>query len=244
MKKLLLICSIFLFGIMVSCGVLPQKNNFYTTKSSVEIGVIGEKQKSIYKTTFQSFANPKYVENIKVSVSKEYFTKKTYKQYKKAVTGKKSFNSAVLNDSLYTNQNFITIRLENKVGVVTNLNENKDVFNYLRKTPEALLVSAIRLVPSQELLNLLKNVDAVYLRTDKQTKQLLFLYKKGKEIESIDISKQLVFGYELSSFCWETTLRKKIKIATIVRENQNCSVATKKSPQELEEELTKSSFKF
>jgi len=244
MKNKLFISSISLFGIMTSCGILPQKNNFHTTRTSVEIGVIGEKQKSIYKTVFQSFANPRYSENIKVSVSKELFTKKTYNQYKKSVIGKKSVNSVILNDSLFATQNFITIRLENKVGVVNTLNGSENIFNYLRKTPEALLVNAVRLVPSQQLLGLLENVDALYLRTDKQTKQFLFLYKNGKEIESIDISKQLVFGYELSSFCWKTTLKRKIEIATIVKENQSCSATTKKNSQELEDELAKTSFKF
>ena len=240
MRKLLFIITLFICVLYTSCGVLPSKNNFHSTDSKIELGVIGEKQKSIRKTTFETFGNPKYGNNIKVGVSEKPFTKRIYKKYKKSLKEKNNSN-----DSLVLKSTFITLQIENKVAIVSALNNsNIEVFNYLKKAPNASLVNSLWFIPTQNCLSLLKESDAVYLKTDKQTKQRLLVYKKGKEIGNIDMSKQLIFGYELSSFCWRTTSKKKIKIATILKEDQNCSNTTKRNPEELEEQLSKNSFKF
>lgn len=240
MRKLLFIITLFLCVLYTSCGVLPQKNNFYTTDSKIELGVVGEKQKLIRKTTFETFGNPKYGSNIKVGVSEKPFTQGIYKKYKESIKEKNNSN-----DSLVLKSTFITLQVENKVAIVSALNNsNVEIFNYLKKVPNASLVNSLWFIPTQNCLSLLKKSDAVYLKTDKQTKQRLLVYKNEKEIGNIDMSKQLIFGYELSSFCWETTSRRKMKIATILNEDQNCSNTTKRNPQELEEQLTKNSFKF
>ena len=245
MRKLLTITTFTICILITSCGVLPPKNNFHSTNSSVELGVVGEIQNSIRKTTFQTFGNPKYNSLIRVSVSKSSFTSKLFKLYEKSLGGKDRLNKIVFYDTLAVKPTFVTVKIENKVAVVKALNEsNTEVFNYLKKSPRAVLVNSLRLIPTQDFLDLLEKSDAIYLKTDKQTKQRLLVYKNEKEIGSTDVSKQVIFGYELASFCWKTTSRRKIEIATILNEDQNCSNTTKRNVEELEKELTKSSFKF
>ncbi|WP_299118261.1 hypothetical protein [uncultured Tenacibaculum sp.] len=246
MKKMLFFTVLFISVFIASCGVLPKNNNFHPTNSEIELGVVGEKQKSIRKTNFETFGTPKYDANIKVSVSEVLFTKKSYKQYLNSLKNKKGIdNMIVMNDSIQSKPRYTVVKIENRVSVVNSLNKsNFEVFNYLKKSNNPLLVLSLQLIPNQEFLSLIKNSDAVYLKTDKQSKQRLFIYKDEKEIGSIDFSKQLIFGYELSSFCWKVTSRKKIEIATLINENQNCSNSTKDTPEALEKELIKSSFKF
>lgn len=246
MRKLLFIFTLFICVLITSCGVLPQKNNFYANDSEIELGVVGEKQKSIRKTSFEAFGNPRYDNQIKVGVSEKPFTKSIYKQYKKSVEQRGNVKETIsFNDSLNSKPIYITIQIENKVAIVDALNKfNTGVFNYLKKSPKATLVKSLSLIPTQNFSNLIKKSDAVYLRTDKQTKQRLFFYKEEKEIGSVTLSKQLIFGYGLSSFCWKVTSSRKIEIATILNEDQNCSNTTKRNPEELEKQLTKSSFKF
>ena len=240
MRKLLFIITLFLCVLYTSCGVLPQKNNFYTTDSKIELGVVGEKQKSIRKTTFETFGNPRYRNTIKVGVSEKKFTPRIYKKYKKSIKGKKKSI-----DSLVFKSNFITVQIENKVAIVSALNDsNIEVLNYLKKAPNASLVNSLWFIPTENSLSLLKESDAVYLKTDKQTKQRLLVYKNEKEIGNINLSKQSIFGYELSSFCWGKTSKRKIEIVTILNENENCSNTTKRNYEELESQLVKSSFKF
>ncbi|CAM1356421.1 hypothetical protein [Tenacibaculum halocynthiae] len=242
MKKTIAIITLIM---CVSCGVLPQKNNFHTTKTPVELGVIGEKQKSLRKTAFQTFGVPKYDQKIKVSYSIHQFKKDTYKEYKKAISGKDQTQKIIFNDSIPNKPFYTSISVTDKVSIVSSINENNlSIFNYLKKSPEATIITGIKLTSGAPFLNQLKQSDAIYLQTDKYKKQRLLLFKNEKKIGELDLSKEVIFGYQLSSFCWKTTKRRKIKIATIVNEGQNCSNTTKRNAQELENKLTENSFKF
>lgn len=243
MKKLLP-TSLFFF-ILISCGVLPEKNDFYKTGTPVELGSVGEKQKSIRKTVFQPFGIPIYKDYVRVSVVSKPFTKAIYKNYKKVALNKKEKDFVVFNDSLQEKPKFIEITIDDKVSVVTELNKNNiEVFNYLKSTPKATIVSKIRMVSDKTIQNKLQQADVFYLKTDTFKKQWLHLVKDGKEIEKIDVLQNFIFEYELSSFCWKITPQREIIIATITNEGENCSASTKRNIQLLEEKLGNHSFKF
>lgn len=242
MKKIIAIITLIM---CVSCGILPQKNNFYTTKTPVELGSIGIKQKLLRKTNFQIFGVPKYDQKIKVSFSTYKFNKNTYKEYLKAIKGKDQEQKLIFNDSIPNIPFYTTINITDKVSVVSAINNNNlAIFNYLKNSPKSKLVTGIKVTSKTSFLNQIQQSDAIYLITDKHKKQKLLLFKNEKEIGELDLSNETIFGYQLSSFCWKTTKRRKIKVATIVNEGQNCSNKTKRNAQELEDKLTESNFKF
>ncbi|TCI85589.1 hypothetical protein [Tenacibaculum sp. M341] len=241
MRKLL-----FLLGLsaLVSCGTLPQKYDYYVPVSYVELGFVGKKQKSVHQTEFKAFGIPKYENKVRLKVIQKDFSKSYFKKYTKAAKLSRVTTNVVYNDSIAPKPTFLNIDIEDRVSVVSNINAQKPVFNYLKRSPQATIVSGLQIVPSNSFMKSYKNADAVYLETDHHDKQWFLFYKKGKLIEKIDLNNSTIFGYKLSSFCWEATERRKIKIATIVDEGSVCTKMTKRNPEKLEQELTKSSFDF
>lgn len=242
MKK---ISYIIILLACVSCAVLPEKNDFYITDSTIALGVVGEKRKSLRKTDFQAFGLPEYKEKIKVNVSEKAFNENTFKDYTTSVKNRNIVTAITLVDSLSNKPTFIQLKIEDKVAVVKALNtENIDIFNYLKKSPSATLVSEIRLVGNEDFKTKLKQADAYYIKTDKHKKTWLVLHKEEKEIDKLDLLQTTIFEYKLSSFCWKASKRRKIELATILNEGQNCSESTNRNANDLEEDLTKNSFKF
>ncbi|WP_420553536.1 hypothetical protein [Tenacibaculum aiptasiae] len=243
MKIRELLC-LFMVSIFMSCGVLPHKNNFYETQKNVELGVIGVKKKSVHKTDFEEIGIPNYENLIKISLIEKNFTKKIYNQYLKAIKNKKVLNSVKYIDSIENKPKYFEINLNDKVEVINAINSNSLLFNYLKKTPEAKIVTSLRFVAPKSLSNKLLSADAFYLTTDNQKKQRLYIYKNQSKVGEIDMSKNDVFAYKKASFCWMVTDRKKLKLATILEEGETCKNATNKNVEKLEKELTKSTFKF
>lgn len=239
MRKLLFLLSL---SAVISCSTLPQKYDYYIPLSYVELGVVGKKQKSVHQTEFNTFGIPKYENKIRLKIVEKEFTKSIFKKYTKSIKNNKT--TIIFNDSINIKPTYLSIDIEDKVTVITTVNEQKSIFSYLKRSPKASIVSGLQIVPSKEYINLFKEADAVYLQTDIHSKQWFVFYKKGGILQKIDLKNSDLFGYKLSSFCWEATDRRKIKIATLVDEGNICSSMTKRNPEKLELELTKSSFDF
>ncbi|MFV0247582.1 MAG: hypothetical protein ACK5H1_01290 [Tenacibaculum sp.] len=242
MKKVLFIFYLFF---IVSCGILPPKNNYYTEATKLELGVVGKKQKSVQKTSFQTFGIPKYDKKIRLLVSAKPFSKAIYKGYQKALTGNWVAKTVKYTDSIIAKLTYINVVIQDRVAVVSALNlANKNVFEYLKKSPNATLVSGVRLVGDADFQYQIQRADAFYLQTDDHQKQWLYLHKDQKEIGKLDFSKTIIFGYKLSSFCWKIDAQKKIKIATIIGQRENCLLDTERNVQDLEKKIVKQLVKF
>ncbi|CAL2094026.1 conserved protein of unknown function [Tenacibaculum sp. 190524A02b] len=237
---------LFLVGMLVSCGVLPQKNTYHATSKSVELGVVGNRKISVYKTDFDVTSIPVYKNLIKVTTVEKSFTKSIYKNYLDATKEKKGIHKVNYIDSLEVKPTYIDLILEDKVAVIKALNqeENESVFKYVKNIPEAKLVSALRMVSTPEVKKQLQQADAMYVKTNNQKNQKVYLFNKEKQIGVLDISKTTIFGYQVSSFCWEITEREKIKLATLLNEGENCTSNTKRNPKKLEKELIDRRLKF
>lgn len=199
MRKLLITFSITL--LLISCGSLPEKSNILYTSKNIELGVVGEKSTTIRKTNFQVFGIPNYLDKIKLNVSVKPFTEKIYKKYLKNSTQNQVTNSISYSDSITPKPSYIDISIEDRVMVTETLNKQKDIFNYLRKSPNASLVTSIRMVADKNIHNQLQQADAFYLQTDTHKKQWLLIYKNEKEIKKIDMNSSIVFGYDIATFC-------------------------------------------
>ncbi len=241
MRKLLFFLCILVF---MSCSTLPQKHDYYTPLSYTELGVVGKKQKSVHKTDFTTIGIPKYEDKVRLRVIEKVFTKSIFNKYKKANHHKKTTTNIVYNDSIQPKPTYLNIEIEDKVSVVETLNKQTSIFNYLKRSPRATLVAGLQIIPSATFTRSFKKADAVYLQTDAHTKQWFVFYKKGKMVDRLDLTKSTLFGYKLASFCWEASSRRKIRIATLVDEGSVCTSMTKRNPEKLEQELTKSSFEF
>lgn len=242
MKK---IAYIILLVSIVSCNVLPKNKTLMLTSNPIELGVVGEQKRNLKKTAYHIFGIPNYKLKIKTSVVVHSFNKSNYKKYLKSIKGKPVKDVVNYIDSIPQKSAFVEIEIIDKVGVVSAINnDNPTIFNYLKKQSNTTLVSKIRLITNVANLKNIQLADAFYLQTLTNKQQYLMVFKDGKLLSKINLYSTQTFGYELSSFCWEVTKRKKIRLATIVTEGENCSNETKRNPDDLIEELTNSSFKF
>ena len=169
---------------------------------------------------------------IKLSVEEKSFTKSIYKEYQKATKGKRVTQKVDYVDSLEIKPKFLDFSIEDKTLVVESLNngDNVNVRNYIKSIPKTKIVTGLRVVASNNILDQLKKADALYFRTNQQKQQVIYLFKKEKQVGILDLSKEIAFGVKLSSFCWGITDAEKIAIATIVSDGENCTSKTNRDP--------------
>lgn len=242
-KKIFFILSVFSF--FISCSILPTKNDFHITQQQVELGLIGQKYSSFKNTKIEIFGVPKYKNKLKTTIVFKNLDKKSYKKYIKS--NKNLYRKSIIkiNDSTINKYKIIEISIEDKVSIVNALNsDNKNIIEYLKKTPKAFLISSIRLISDLGTLNSIQNADSFYLKTDKHKKQWLLLFKNEKEIEKLSLTKNNIFEYKLSHFCWKLTPNRTIVLATILNEKQRCRISTKKNIEKLKKESHYNYFKF
>lgn len=241
-----LLCYSFLAGVLMSCGVLPQKNNFHTTTSSLAIGVIGDKKLSVYKTEFETASIPVYTDFIKLSSEKRSFTKTVFKEYEKAIKGKNISSRITYVDSLEIKPTYFEFVIEDKSLVIQALNkeENASVLNYVKHVPETKIVTGLRIVPTKEQEDKITTADALYMRTNQQKKQAVYLFKNERQIGVLELQDGMIFGYKTSSFCWGITSGEQIKLVTLLQEGENCTSKTLRDPSKLQKKLEENRFKF
>ncbi|MCD8406198.1 hypothetical protein [Tenacibaculum finnmarkense] len=226
--KLRKLLYFFFFNLLISCGVLPPENNFHETKNTLELGTIGIKKKSSRKTDFEELGTPYYQGLIKFSVISKSFDKNTYNKYLKSVKNKKVFNKINYVDSLKIKPSYLEIKISDKVAVIKAINnDNPSLCEYMKNAPKAKLITSLRLTASKSLITQVLKGDAFYLTSDTQKKQRLYIYKNQVKIGEINTNENDVFAYEMGSFCWELTAKRKIKLATIIGPNESCTNSTK-----------------
>lgn len=230
----------------MSCGILPQKNNYHTTSQVLELGVVGDKEISVYKTDFETASIPVYTDFIKLSIEKKNFTRNIYKKYMMSVKEKNTPHKVNYIDSLEVKPVYLDFSINDKSLVIESLNkeENKAVLSYIKNVPQTKLITNIRVLLTKEIEKQIEEVDAFYIRTNQQKKQLIYLFKKEKPIGELDLSKTVIFGYKMSSFCWGFTEKKKIKLITLLSEGENCTSNTNRIPGKLEKEIEENQFKW
>lgn len=243
-RKLLYIFIIL--SIFCACGVLPQQNAYETTSNKVELGVLGDKKKSIYRTQFETVGIPEYENFIKLSVEEKSFTKSIYKEYQKATKGNRIAQKVEYLDSIEIKPKFLDFSIEDKTLVVGSLNNenNLNVKNHIKNIPKTKIVTGIRVVSSNDILEQLKKADALYFRTNQQKQQVIYLFKKEQQVGVLDLTKTTAFGVKISSFCWGITDTEKVNIVAIVADGENCTYKTNRDPKKLQEQLGQNYFKF
>lgn len=242
MKKLLFAIVAVL---IVSCNVLPKKRTLHLASSPIELGVVGRQNYSLQKRAYRVFGIPNFKNKIKISAVIRSFDKTTYKRYLKSIKETTNENTVNYIDSIVQKPTFVELQIIDKVGVINTINRgNTDIYNYIKSNYKSSLVSKIRVVVTPSNLEKIKKANAFYLQTLQGKEQYLMMYEDGKLVDKINFYGMVTFGYELSSFCWELTDRKKLKVSALLKEGQNCNENSNRNPNKLLEELTESKFKF
>lgn len=220
MRKILFIIPL----LFLSCSVFQKSNTdmkeIPKNKSTsalhtldAEIGVIGSFQSNLISKEFQTNAFPVIDQKVRVSAIVKKFDKSTLKQLKKVL----------FLDSLNTPDKYITLKILDKVTLIGELNAsyNKSVLGYLKNVEKTFFVTSVSSVFTNKILIRLSKAEEVYLISNTNNDFVLDLYNNEESIETIHLSKGVVFDYKTSGFCWSENIKYDIIITDIT--NDKCS---------------------
>lgn len=239
-------CILLLVVIITSCKtVYINKQQQKIAASPLELATIGKTTPNVQINNFEINAIPRLSNKLRLIATVLPFNKSGFKAYTKAaiLQGKRDKTIAYI-DSLTIKPTFVNFKIADKVTLLNELNKdgNSPVFNYLKNTPNAKIITSISIVFDALLLDEIKQAETMYLSNAKHKKYVLELYKNNKPYKTIDFSTGVTFTYQISSFCWKKNYRNQIKLANIVNHHTDCKNDLFKNYPKIKKK--KSSFKF
>ncbi|MEW7280942.1 hypothetical protein ABW636_20305 [Aquimarina sp. 2201CG1-2-11] len=230
----LLLCSL-----TIGCHTVKiDKTSMQTaTKTPIAPGIIGVHKDGILHSEFQAAAIPSYKKNILVNVRSNDFNQNTFNSYLKV--SKENLLGLNYVDSLESKPQFITVDVLDRVAIIAELEAtyNSQTLAYLKGQKKAAIVTSVSLTLEAQLIEEIKNAEAVFLSNAPYKQYQLSLVNKGKTYKTIDFSKAHIFAYELSFFCWGENSRKQIALAGIIDKKTSCPKSTYRSAEKATEKM-------
>lgn len=240
-STILLLIACFL----ISCHTAKINNQSQKMNPQhIELGVIGSEQTHLTTTVFETVTVPILNQKIRVQVQSTPFSKTTHKAYTKALIGKNSNDTIKYIDTVAIKPNFISLNLLDQIAYINELNQpdNSSVINYLKNMENMGVITSISAAFNKQHLAQLQQAEEIYLVNKKHRKYELELINNSKTVHTIEFSNAVIFGYQLSNFCWAKSEKQKFVIANLLSKNSKCQRATHKNPQKLVKKVNH--FKF
>lgn len=221
--------------VLISCKTIRVDNESqFITKDMVELGVVGVQRGDLLENDFEVKAIPLLEERIKLEVSQEVFTKKTFKAYLSAA---KDTNALQLKyvDSLPDKPKFVALKLADMQGYVAALNKDEATKEYMYNQHAIYSVSSIAVVFSKEIVEKLVNADAVFLVSNKAKQYHIVMENNGMPQTSVTFNKGVVFAYGLSSPCWTADSQSKPLIKDLADPKYKCPIDSYRDTKKLKQ---------
>ncbi len=219
--------------LITSCYTLPQKNKLYQAYNSIDLGVLGTQKKTIRKSSFEVTGIPFYRNPIKLDFTSKEFNNQNYKSYQNFIETSTKKEIVTYNDSLEIKPNYFELKINDKVSVIDAIDNSKyndKVKKYIYHNPEITLITQIKFVAPNKVLQYLKQADALYLQTKENNQSYILIYKGGKIIHELNSSELQTFQYDISSFCWGINGTRVTGIVGLVEEGELCKNRTVRNP--------------
>lgn len=227
MKKLIFIL-VFIF-IFFSCKpVIVNHEVKNATATNLELGNIGLPGRSLLEYKFKTTAIPRFKNKVRIEIEQANFNKGKFNTYLKASPENKS--GIVYIDSLKNKPQFLELKIIDRVGLLTAINEDIEVLNYLKSAQEDIkIITSLSIALNNNLLETITTAESLFLIYKETFKkhQILAVNKNGKE-SIINFGEGTAFTYGISSFCWQENERKQIVIADIIDSWSSCASKTYK----------------
>lgn len=135
----------------------------------------------------------------------------------------------------------ISLEILDKVGLLNQVNADKDLMKYLRKNEKYKLVSQITVHFSAEILQQIRSSDEIYLAQTKAKTLSLSLLKDNKVFDQIEFTQGKIVRFRTFAFCWALNKRREPEIFDLMPEGNECQGETYRTAKKAEK---KSEFKF
>jgi hypothetical protein len=226
--------------LFTSCKTISVQNKqYHTTTQKVSLGSIGMDENFPLEHTYNYLGIPNYNKPIKVSVTPIFFTTTTYNAYVKAKESQPNTITVNYADSLKVKPRFVNIQTEDKIELITILNEtsNKDVKAYLLNQNQSHIVTNISMVLKDKVLEALTQAEEVFIEANGIKSLALKLYNNGELKETINFNEGVVFAYRASSACWKENSKYQLEIVDLVEGDNTCPSKTYKSPKRAKKKI-------
>lgn len=212
---------------IVSCKPLFYRQS--TDTSLPELGTMG-----IYTSYLLGYDyQPKTIANLTNPVRLKW---EEIKIKKREIFIKKDSLSPPLKDSI-----LISFEILDKVGMLKQMNVDKELMKYLRKNEKYKLVSQVTVHFPDNILQEIQSSDEVYLIQSKTKTLSLSLLKNNKIFNQIEFTDGKMVKFKTTEFCWGLNKRREPEIFDLVPEGTECNGDTYKSAKKVEK---KNEFKF
>jgi hypothetical protein len=162
-------------------------------------------QKITHQKTITSLSSPVRLSSEKIKISpRALFVKKESKP-------KRAKDSTL-----------ISFKIMDQVNLLQQINENKELFSFLKNTNNHSIVTEITMSLSTKLLDALDNADELYLVHRKESTLSIELRKDRKKVGMIEFDEGEIVDYEVSNFCWGTPKGFKVAIIDLIPKGASC----------------------
>lgn len=213
----------------LSLGQESQSN----TKHQVLLGSVGTDKSFLLESGFNSSAIPHYTAPIKVSVSKEPFTKSTYRAYQKAKSAQVYDKEQQDKDTLQHVSSYIKVAIADRIALLKALGnaENIAVKDYLGLDASANIITSVSMVLEPQDIEALLEAESVSLIEFQPKNYALELFQGNNEKQIIKFTRAIVFEYRASNCCWQENRRRQLKLVDLVGPYDNCPNKSYRSAQ-------------
>lgn len=221
--SLLAICSILFSCKSISVNQQPQ----ILTERPVELGAIGLLHTNMMQKSFENVAIPTFKQELKLYLQPVVFSKQTFKAYEKANNIDKKLE-IVYNDSIKGVSKYIHLQFLDRVDVTSQLNKefNVGVRSYLESKEKAQMITSVAIALNESDIQTLTNASEVFLQQSSSKKFSIQLRDKEGNKNTFELSKGVVFAYQVSGFCWKENDKHDLIIADIANDAEGCPKET------------------
>lgn len=220
---------ILLFVVVASCKPIQYKQS--TDVSLPELGTLGIYNTYLLGNDYQ----PKTITDLNDPVRLKW---EEIKIQKREIFIKKDSLSL---SSPQKDSTLISFDILDKVGLLEQMNADKDLMKYLRKNEKYKLVSEVTVHFPNNILQEIQSSDEVYLIQSKTKTLSLRLLKDNKIFNQIEFADGEIVKFKTTEFCWGLNKRREPEIFDLVPDGTECSGDTYKSAKKVEK---KNEFKF
>ncbi len=116
----------------------------------------------------------------------------------------------------------IKFSIIDKIGVINQINDNPQLLENLKLTPQNKIVTEVTIKFPKSIENTILQADEVYLVQEKESTLSLQLRNNNKIPRIVSFSEGTILEYKASQFCWGKSSRNKIEIFDLVPSNSSC----------------------
>jgi hypothetical protein len=135
----------------------------------------------------------------------------------------------------------IAFEILDKVGLLEQMNTDKELMKYLRKNEKYRLVSQVTVHFPDAILQQIRSSDEIYLAQTKAKTLSLRLFKDNKVFDQIEFTQGKIVKFKTSEFCWALNKRREPEIFDLVPEGIECQGETYRTAKKAQK---KNEFKF